>query len=106
MNEAIKYSAFNEIIQMTEYESVYKDSTGNDKSMSFKTTNLFLRGDYQAPENVTVIGGKTGTTNAAGNCLIMVVKDTSGNPYIAVIMKASERTLVNSEMSELLREID
>lgn len=106
MNEAIKYSTFNEIIQMTEYESVYKDSMGNDKSMSFKTTNLFLRGDYQAPENVTVIGGKTGTTNAAGNCLIMVVKDTSGNPYIAVIMKASERTLVNSEMSELLREIN
>jgi len=105
-NEAIKYSLFNEIIQMTEYETVYNDSAGNEKSMSFKTTNLFLRGDYSAPERVTVIGGKTGTTNAAGNCLVLIVKDTGGNPYIGVILRASQRTIVNEEMAEILREID
>lgn len=105
MNAAIKYSTFNEIIQLTEYESVYNDSTGKEKSMSFKTTNLFLRGDYSAPERVTVIGGKTGTTNAAGNCLILVVKDAGGNPYVGVILRASQRTLINEEMAQILREI-
>ncbi len=105
MNEAMNYDLFNEIIHMTEYDSVYNDSQGNEKSMTFKTTNLFLRGDYSPPSNVTVIGGKTGTTSEAGNCLILIVKDTQGNPYIAVIMKASTRALVNEEMAEILREI-
>ncbi len=106
MNSAIKYSTFNEIIQLGDYETVYHDSSGNEKSMSFKTTNLFLRGDYSAPERVTVIGGKTGTTNAAGNCLILVVKDAGGNPYIGVILRASQRSLINEEMAEILREIN
>lgn len=105
MNAAMNYELFNEIIHMTEYESVYNDSMGNEKSMKFKTTNLFLRGDYSAPGNVTVIGGKTGTTTIAGNCLILLVKDTQGNPYIAVIMRASTRALVNEEMADILREI-
>ena len=104
-NEAIKYDLFNEIIQMPEYESVYNDAAGNEKSMKFKTTNLFLRGDYTAPSNMTVIGGKTGTTSVAGNCLILVVRDTQGNPYIAVILRASTRAIVNEEMAEILREI-
>ena len=105
MNEAMNYELFNEIIQMPDYESVYNDSNGNEKSMKFKTTNLFLRGDYNAPGNVTVLGGKTGTTTIAGNCLILIVKDTQGNPYIAVILKASTRALVNEEMADILREI-
>lgn len=105
MNEAVKYELFNEIIHMMEYETVYNDAQGNEKTMSFKNTNLFLRGDYSAPSNVTVIGGKTGTTSAAGNCLILIVKDTSGNPYIAVILRASTRAVVNEEMADILREI-
>lgn len=105
MNEAIKYDLFNEIIHMAEYDSVYNDSNGSEKSMNFKTTNLFLRGDYSAPSNVTVIGGKTGTTTIAGNCLILIVKDTSGNPYISVILRASTRAVVNEEMADILREI-
>ncbi len=104
-NEAINYELFNEIIQMPEYESVYNDAAGNEKSMKFKTTNLFLRGDYSAPSNMTVIGGKTGTTSVAGNCLILVVRDTQGDPYIAVILRASTRALVNEEMADILREI-
>ncbi len=104
--EAMKYDLFNEIVHMTEYSSVYNDANGNEKSMNLKTTNLFLRGDYNPPDNVTVIGGKTGTTNAAGNCLILTVKDAAGNPYIAVILRASSRQLVNEEMAQILNEIN
>ncbi len=104
-NAAMQYELFNEIVHMDSYETVYNNSLGAEKKMAFKTTNLFLRGEYQAPEKVTVIGGKTGTTNAAGNCLILIVKDTAGNPYIGVIMKATERTIVNEEMAKVLREI-
>ncbi len=104
-NEAIKYPLFNEIVAMTEYSTVFNDKSGAEKEMSFGTTNLFLHGDYSAPSGVTVIGGKTGTTNAAGNCLIIIAKDASGNPYIGVILRCSQRTLVNEEMIDILREI-
>jgi len=104
-NAAMDYSLFNEIVHMDTYETVYNNGLGQEKKMSIKTTNLFLRGDYRAPERVTVIGGKTGTTLAAGNCLVLIVKDTSGNPYIGVILKASDRALLNEEMAKVLREI-
>ena len=58
------------------------------------------------PEQVTVIGGKTGTTSAAGNCLILLSKDTSGNPYISVILHSSDRAVLYTEMTELLNVIN
>ena len=104
-NEAINYELFREIIHMENYSTIYQDSNGNDKEMEFKTTNMFLRGNYNSPDKVTVIGGKTGTTNAAGNCLILLSKDTAGNPYISVILRSKERQLMYEQMIDLLEEI-
>ena len=104
-NEAINYELFREIIHMNHYSTVYQDSVGNDKEMDFKTTNLFLRGEYSSPDKITVIGGKTGTTNAAGNCLIILSKDTAGNPYISVILRSKERQILYEQMIDLLEEI-
>ena len=106
MNEAMQYELFNEIIHMNEYSTVYYDSNEQEKEMSFRSTNLFFRDDYSAPDKITVIGGKTGTTNAAGNCLILLTKDTGGNPYISIILRASERGLMYEEMIDLLEEIN
>ena len=104
-NEAINYELFREIIHMENYSTIYQDANGNEKEMEFKTTNLFLRGNYNSPNKVTVIGGKTGTTNAAGNCLILLSKDTAGNPYISVILRSKERQLMYEQMIDLLEEI-
>lgn len=106
MNEAMQYELFNEIIHMNEYSTVYYSSNDTEKEMSFRSTNLFFREDYSVPDTITLIGGKTGTTNAAGNCLILLTKDTGGNPYISVILKASERGLMYQEMTDLLEEIN
>lgn len=106
LNQAMQYDVFNEIIQMTEYSTIFYDADGNEKEMSFKSTNLFFQGHYSAPDKITVMGGKTGTTNAAGSCLALVTKDTSGNPYISVILKASQRDKLYQEMIDLLEEIN
>lgn len=105
-NEALKYDLVNEIISKNSYETVYSDINGETKSFSFTNTNQYLAGNYKAPEHISVIGGKTGTTNAAGNCLILLAKDTSGNPYIAVILRSKEREILYTEMTDLLDEID
>lgn len=104
-NEAIQYEMFREIVHMSSYETIYQNSQGEDKEMSFTTTNFFLRGEVSAPEKVTIIGGKTGTTNAAGNCLVLLSKDTAGNPYISVILRAKERKIMYEEMVDMLEEI-
>ena len=104
-NKAIEYELFREIIHMDRYSTVYKDSTGKDKEMSFSTTNLFLRNDYKSPDKITVIGGKTGTTMVAGSCLIILSKDASGNSYISVILRSKERPLLYEQMIDLLEEI-
>lgn len=106
MNAAIQYERFNEIIRMTEYSTVYYDKNGNAKELNVKSTNYYLQGQAQAPAGITVLGGKTGTTNAAGHCLILVSRDTSGNPYISVIMRSESREDLYSQMSELLDEIN
>lgn len=104
-NEAIKYDRFSEIIQMTSYDTVYHNQEDEEKELSFKTTNQYLQGVYNAPDNVTVIGGKTGTTNAAGNCLIIYSKDTMSNSYISVVLRSKEREIMYGEMTDILSEI-
>lgn len=104
-NEAAKYDKFVEIIHTSSYNSVYHDKNGNEKSLELSTTNAYIKGEAFAPDNVTVIGGKTGTTNAAGSCLILYSKDNSGNPYISVILQSSDRTTLYQEMTDLLEEI-
>lgn len=103
--EAMQYSEFTQIINLDSYETIYHDGQGNGKEYSCATTNLFLKGDYTAPEGITVIGGKTGTTNAARNCLVLLSKDSSGNPYVSVILNCSERQYLYQEMTELLGNI-
>ncbi len=105
-NEAIKYEKFTEIISMSAYETTYHDSDGDQKEFSCRNTNWYLNGNAQPPENVTVIGGKTGVTNAARQCLLILSKDVSGAPYISVILKSESRDIIYAQMSELLNKIN
>ena len=104
-NEAVKNETIREILSMTSYSTVYHDKKGREKELSFQTTNRYFRGEYDAPEQVTVLGGKTGTTNAAGHCLMLLSKDNSGDLYISIILQASKRDNLYSEMTDLLDEI-
>lgn len=104
-NEAIQYETFREIIHMTAYSTVYYDVAGKPIELEIKTTNQYFKGNYKAPDNITVVGGKTGTTNAAGHCLILLTRDTSGAPYVSVILRATALDVLYPEMTDLLSEI-
>ncbi len=104
LNEAMKYEKFVEIIQTTSYETTY-NSGNKEVSISVRNTNKYINGDVTAPDNVTVIGGKTGTTNAAGHCLMLLSKDKNGSPYISIVLKASSRDELYAQMTDLLEEI-
>ena len=104
-NAAVKYDKFVEIIHTASYTSVYHDKNNNEKTIDLSTTNAYLKNEAFAPDNVTVIGGKTGTTSVAKSCLLIYSRDKSGNPYISIILQSEDRTTMYQEMTDLLDEI-
>lgn len=100
--EAMQYDLFNQIIQMSSYTTTYKDKNGAEKSVDVKNSNQYLKGTYEMPPNVTVIGGKTGTTNAAGHCLLLLSRSSAGTSYISVIMKDTSGENLYKDMTTLL----
>ncbi len=101
-NQAVENDKFVEIISTPEYSFTYYDAAGNPKELNVKNSNLYLEGSRTAPEGITVIGGKTGTTNAAGSCLILLAKNERDMPFISVVMNASGKEALYGQMDMLL----
>lgn len=100
-NELIQYDAFINIITQDSYSATFKDKDGNERELSFNSTNLYHRGDQEAPEGITIVGGKTGITSKAGNCLVLLFKDSHNIQYISLILKASDSDQLYSDMNTL-----
>ncbi len=102
--KAIQYHAFLEIIQKKEYETTVTDAKGTARTISCESTNYFTSGKTVLPEGVISLGGKTGTTKAAGNCLIQYSSNGSGYSFITIILGAKSRDALYLKMTELLGE--
>lgn len=101
-NELLKYDVLKKIIHMDSYTAQYIDKNGNPKEKTFKTTDLYLTGERTTDKKIKVIGGKTGTTSKAGNCLILLSKDKNKQEYISVVLKAVGSNDLYTQMSHLL----
>lgn len=96
---------FLDIISLSSYTAPYQSKNGTEKELTVSSTNFFLQGKYEVPEGIEMIGGKTGTTNKAGYCLCVYVKDEAGNCYIAEVFGADSRPDLYSDMILLLQKI-
>lgn len=101
-NEAIKYSTFTDAISQKSYTVTYTAGDEEQYERTWFATNYYFTGEATAPDNVTVFGGKTGTTDEAGACLSLLSKDPYGNSYFSIIMKADTKDDLYSEMNDLL----
>jgi len=102
LNELIHYTKFVSIVSMPSCEIVYRDAQGNTKTKVFDSTNLYFEGSFAAPKEIEIIGGKTGTTNAAGCCLTLYFKDKEGRSYIAEVFHAPSYEILYGKMTELM----
>lgn len=100
-NELIQYDTFINIINQSSYKAVYKDEGGNSKEFNFNTANLYLKGEKEAPDEITIVGGKAGNTSKAGNCMIILHKDSENTQYISLVLKASDSNQLYSDMNNL-----
>jgi len=103
LNELVHYSKFVSIVSMPSCEIIYRDAQGNAKTKVFNSTNLYFEGSFEAPEEIEIIGGKTGTTNAAGCCLTLYFKDKDGISYIAEVFHAPTYEVLYGKMTELMK---
>ena len=104
-NECIKHDEFVKIINSSSYTAHITGADGTKRDVKWEPTNYYAKGEATPPDNVTIIGGKTGTTKGAGNCLILLTKDSSGNPYISIIMGAGSKPLLYQDMTSMLSKI-
>lgn len=104
-NKALEYQIFQEIINTPTYKTVYHSRSGEEKDVDIASTNYYLQHMAEAPTGVTVIGGKTGTTIAAGHCLVIMARDIGGNPYIGIVMRARDTDELYADMNAVLAKI-
>lgn len=106
LKEALKYPKFTEITQMSSYTVNYERSDGTEVSTYLEATDHYLTGESSAPKNVTVLGGKTGTTSDAGNCLALLSQNAYGQPFVSIVMGANTKDLLYQQMNSLLENIN
>lgn len=101
-SNAISLESFVSIISSQTHDVAYTNAQGAAVSKTFKNTCGYLTGTYTAPENVTVTGGKTGTTGEAGYCLVLLSQNAKNERIISIVYKADGKKDLYSFMNEIL----
>ena len=104
-NEALKYQKFREVTRATTYTATYTDIEGNPVTKTWEGGNWYMVGKRETPEGLTGFSGKTGTTQAAGYCLVMASRDLDNKEYISVVLKAPSRPGLYDNMTKLITKI-
>ena len=104
-NEALKQPEFRKVTGTTSYTADYTDGSGSPVSTTWEGGNWYMVGQRQTPDGLTVFSGKTGTTSAAGFCLIMASRDQKEKEYISVVLKAPSRPGLYDNMTNIISKI-
>lgn len=104
-NECIKHQEFLDIISSVSYTANVTGADGTVRQITWEPTNYYARGAVSLPEGATVIGGKTGYTGDAGDCLILLCEDDNGEQYISIVMGAESKPALYEDMTALINQI-
>lgn len=102
--ECIKNETFVNIINQDEC-TVSFIRNGVTQEASFKATNWYAQGIVSSPENVEILGGKTGTTDEGGYCLVLLERDELKKNYISIVMGAPVKADLYTDMTALIESI-
>ena len=101
LNTALSNSDFYTIFTATSYTASYT-SGGSAKTQEWSTTNQYVAGNVRTPSGFTILGGKTGTTGAAGYCLVLLSENEDQDKIISIIFNADCRSNLYLLMNEIL----
>ena len=101
-NACSQNPTFLDIISQKSHSATITSADGDQWVAEWLPTNYYSAGEATPPDGVNVLGGKTGTTDEAGSCVILYDQDMDSNPYISVIMGAENKTILYDDMTALL----
>lgn len=105
LQEAMTYPHFLEIAQLSSYNLTCNRGE-QEVTFHLDATDQYLTRQVTEPKNVTVLGGKTGTTSDAGSCLALLSQNAYGEPYISIVLHAANKTNLYTYMNQLLSAIN
>ena len=87
--------------------NVMKAREKNELSYLFSILWVNLGSGYYAVDAKSgeIVGGKTGTTLKAGNCLVLLDRSDAGKPYISIVMGAGTKDVLYQDMTALIEGI-
>jgi D-alanyl-D-alanine carboxypeptidase (penicillin-binding protein 5/6) len=100
--EAIRYTDFVNIIQTQSYTATYSNASGSEVTNVWNNNNRYISGKKEAPSGFTVIGGKSGTTGAAGYCLVLYSQNEAGEDIVSIVFKADGISNLYLLMNQIL----
>ena len=104
LNELLNYDKFLEIIGTSSYTATFINiNTGTEQTLEWESIIGYMNGVVEAPDRVTLIGGKSGTTPEAGCCLSLVSVNEDGETFISVVLGSESKADLYSSMNALLK---
>ena len=103
-NEAIKYDEIVDVISAKTYSSSFTRKTAYREytiACQYNNTNRYVNGERKAPDNIKVIGGKSGFTEVAKRSYIMLA-ESGGHRYIMVVMRSDSTDTVYEDLDYLM----
>lgn len=104
-HELIKDDRFLSIISQENYIAQYKNGLGGKIVKRLNSTNQYFTKLQPSPKEYKILGGKTGTTNEAGSCMIIYTKATSGDYYVIGLLKATDTLNLYAGFSSIFENI-
>ena len=104
-NGCVKNKDFVDIIDKKDYKAEITGADGTKREVTWEASNYYAQGTVELPEHAKIIGGKTGTTKKAGNCLVLLNESQDGKPYISIVMGAKSKDLLYQDMTTLIQGI-
>lgn len=96
---------FVSIVSKATHDLTYHDASGNTVIKTITSTNQYHTGAVESPSFFSIVGGKTGTTNQAGSCMMIYCQDIDGKGYILAVLNASDRDKLYSNFLMLFESI-
>ena len=97
----MNHPEFMPIIGRSSYLASYTAADGTAKELILEATNQYFLNLYTPPKGVVVLGGKTGSTAAAGDCFI-TLSSFNGRTYLSAIFGAKTYEELYEQMNRLL----
>ncbi len=102
MNAALDTPGFSEFASQSSYTASVTGSDGTVREVTWTNGNGFLKGDFELPDGVSILAGKTGHTNAAGFCLVLAETSDDGKELLSVVFGADTYEAVYGATNALI----